>query len=263
MRTIGLIGGMSWEPSALCYRWINEGVRGKLGGFHPAEIVMHSVDFAPLERMQREGRWEEAAATLVAVAEKVEGGGADFLVLCTNTMHRVAGEISSSVNIPLLHIADATAAEIGARGIRRVGLLATRFTMGEDFFRGRLAGGHGLEVLVPDEGDRRLVHDVIYDELCLGEVREGSRREYRRVISALVDRGAEGIILGCTEITMLLGEEDATVPLFDSTAIHARRAVWVALEGKKPTRMPSDGKMARLQADDKDAILRAYMKGSF
>ena len=229
MRTIGLIGGMSWESSALYYRWINEAVKEKLGGLHSTEVAMYSVDFAAIERLQHEGRWEEAAERLLEAAKKVERSGAGFVVLCTNTMHKVADKIEASVGIPLLHIADATAEKIKAQSIRRVGLLATGFTMEQGFYEGRLADRHGLEVLVPEEEDRRLVHRVIYEELCLGEVRDASREEYRRVMVGLVERGAEAIILGCTEITMLVSTEDACVPLFDTTRIHAQKAVEVAL----------------------------------
>jgi amino-acid racemase len=233
LRTIGLIGGMSWESSALYYQWVNEGVKERLGGLHSAEVVMYSVDFAGIELLQHEGRWEEAAERLVEVAKKVERGGADFLVLCTNTMHKVASAITTAVEIPLLHIADATADRIKPNGIRRVGLLGTGFTMEQGFYKGRLADEHGLEVLVPDEEDRRLVHDIIYDELCLGKVRDASRKEYRRIMAGLVERGAEAIILGCTEITILVTQEDAAVPLFDTTAIHAQKAVEIALEEDK------------------------------
>ena len=231
MRTMGLIGGMSWEASALYYRWINEGVKERLGGLHSAQVLMYSVDFAEVEEMQRAGAWEEAGSVLAEAAMRLERGGADFVVLCTNTMHKVAEKVSSAVSIPLLHIADATAEEAEERGVGRVGLLGTAFTMEQDFYKGRLADEHGLEVLVPEERDRRLVHRVIYEELVLGEVREASRLEYRRVISGLVGRGAEAVILGCTEITMLVGEEDAAVPLLDTTSIHARKAVEFALGG--------------------------------
>ena len=229
MRTIGLIGGMSWESSALYYRWINEAVRDRLGGLHSARLVLVSVDFAEIEHLQQTGQWDAAGTLLGEAARSVERGGADLLLLCTNTMHRVADEIASAVGIPLLHIADATGAAITAQGIRRVGLLGTRFTMEEAFYRGRLTERHGLDVLVPDEAERQLVHDIIYGELCLGEVRPASRDAYRRVMANLVARGAEAIILGCTEITMLVGPEDATVPLFDTTLIHAHAAVEAAL----------------------------------
>lgn len=231
MRTIGLIGGMSWESSALYYRWINERVRDRLGGLHSARIVLVSVDFAEIERLQHAGHWDKAGALLAEAARSVERGGADLLLLCTNTMHRVADEIAAAVRIPMLHIADATAAAIRAEGIGRVGLLGTRFTMDQAFYRGRLMDRHGLDVLVPGEDERRVVHDVIYDELCLGQVRPASREVYRRVMAGLVERGAEAIILGCTEITLLVGPDDATVPLFDTTLIHAQAAVTAALDG--------------------------------
>lgn len=228
MRTIGLIGGMSWESSALYYRWINEGVRDRLGGLHSARTVLLSVDFAEVERLQRAGDWDAAATLLAGAARSVERAGADLLVLCTNTMHRVADEIAAAVDIPLPHIADATGAAITAAGIRRVGLLGTRFTMEQAFYRGRLTDRHGLDVLVPGAEEREIVHDVIYEELCLGEIRPASRDAYRQVMAGLVARGAEAIILGCTEITLLVVPADATVPLFDTTLIHAR-AVVVAL----------------------------------
>jgi aspartate racemase len=233
MRTIGMIGGMSWESSAIYYWMVNEAVKERLGGHHSAETVMYSVDFAPIKHLQHEGRWEEMAASLAEAARKVEQGGADFIVLCTNTMHRMAEAITEAVSIPLLHIADATAEEVKARGIRNVGLLATQFTMEQDFYKGRLANRHGLEILVPDEEERRLVHDVIYNELCLGEIRPSSRQAYRQIMDCLVERGAEAVILGCTEITMLVGQEDASVPLFDTTRIHAEKAVELALDARE------------------------------
>ena len=241
MRTIGLIGGMSWESSALYYRWINETVRDRLGGLHSARVLLLSVDFAGIEQMQQAGRWAEAGAVLGEAARSLERGGADLLLLCTNTMHRVADEIAAAVAIPLLHIADATGAAITAVGIRRVGLLGTRFTMEQAFYRGRLAERYGLDVLVPQADERQLVHDVIYGELCLGEVRPASRDAYRRVMARLVERGAEAIILGCTEITLLVGPDDATVPLFDTTLIHANAAVDAALaEDKVAPLAPTD-----------------------
>jgi aspartate racemase len=233
MRIIGMIGGMSWESSAIYYWMVNEAVKERLGGHHSAETVMYSVDFAPIKRLQHEGRWEETAAFLAEAARRVEQGGADFVVLCTNTMHRMADAITEAVSIPLLHIADATAEEVKARGVQKVGLLATRFTMEQDFYKGRLANKHGLEVLVPDEDERRIVHDVIYDELCLGEIKESSRQAYRRIMDRLVERGAEAMILGCTEITMLVGQEDASVLLFDTTRIHAEKAVELALDTRE------------------------------
>ncbi len=239
MHTIGLLGGMSWESSALYYRWINEAVRDRLGGLHSARILLLSVDFAEIEHLQQQGQWDEAGALLAEAARSLERGGADLLLICTNTMHRVADEIAAAVGIPLLHIADATGAAITARGIRRVGLLGTRFTMEEAFYRGRLTERHGLDVLVPDAGERQMVHDVIYGELCLSDVRPSSRDAYRRVMANLVERGAEAIILGCTEITMLVGPDDATVPLFDTTLLHARAAVEAALVGEQVSVTPT------------------------
>lgn len=229
MRTIGLIGGMSWESSAEYYRVINELVKTRLGGLHSAECVMYSVDFAPIEAMQFAGAWDEASQALAAVAQKVERGGADFVLLCTNTMHKVAATLTDALTVPLIHIADPTAEAIAAAGIRTVGLLGTRFTMEEAFYRGRLTERFGLEVLTPDEADRETVHRIIYDELVLGIIRPESRAAYREVIARLVAHGAQGIILGCTEITLLVRSEDATVPLFDTTALHAARAVALAL----------------------------------
>jgi aspartate racemase len=229
MKTMGLIGGMSWESTALYYRLVNEDVRGRLGGLHSARTLLYSVDFEPIERMQVEGRWEEAGKILADAGERLERGGADFLVLCTNTMHKVAAAIEARVRIPLLHIADATGAAIRAAGLRKVGLLATRFTMEQPFYRERLEKSAGVEVLVPPEQDRALVHRVIYEELCLGTVRPESRAAYRSIAGSLVAAGAPGIILGCTEICMLLTQADVPVPVFDTTAIHARVAVDRAL----------------------------------
>jgi aspartate racemase len=229
MKTIGLIGGMSWESSAEYYRMINEAVRRRLGGFHSARCLMSSVDFAEIEELQRTGRWEDAGDRLADAARRLERGGAELLVLCTNTMHRVADEVAAATEIPFLHIADPTAEAIKARGITSVGLLATRYTMEQDFYRDRLSQRHGLEVLVPDEPGRTVVHDVIYEELVHGRVEERSRAAYRDVMTRLVERGAEAIILGCTEIELLVREADATVPLFDTTRIHAERAVELAL----------------------------------
>ncbi len=229
MQTIGLIGGMSWQSSALYYRLVNEGVERRLGGFHSAQTLMYSVDFAEVEELQRAGRWEEATSLLVGAARRLERGGADFLVLCTNTMHRMADELSAAVRIPLLHIADATATAIRARGLGTVGLLGTRYTMQGEFYRGRLEACHGLKVLVPSEPGHSRIHDVIYDELVRGHVDAASREAYRAVMAELVQRGSEAVILGCTEITMLVSENDATVPIFDTTAIHAEQAVDWAL----------------------------------
>ena len=220
---------MSWESSAEYYRLVNEEVRDRLGELHSADCLLRSVDFAEVERLQREGRWDEAGALLAAEARALEQAGAELLVLCTNTMHKVAGAIADAIGIPFVHIADATAARSGPTGLRTVGLLATGYTMEQDFYVGRLRDEHGLEVLVPGEADRAVVHRVIYDELCQGVVDDGSRQEYRRVMAELADRGAEGILLGCTEIDLLVGPEDAPVPVFDTTRLHARRAVDLAL----------------------------------
>jgi len=229
MKTIGLIGGMSWESSLAYYRIINEATRGRLGDLHSAQVLLYSFDFAEIEPMQVAGRWDLAAARLVSAAQALERGGADFFLLCTNTMHRVADEVQRRVSIPLLHIADPTAEEIDKAGIRSVGLLGTRYTMEEPFYRDRLSRRRELEVLVPEEGDRQVIHDVIYGELCRGQIREASRDGYRRIIERLVSAGAGGIVLGCTEIGLLVREEDASVPLFDTARIHAVAAAEAAL----------------------------------
>ncbi len=230
MKTIGLIGGMSWESSIEYYRIINEEMKKRLGGLHSAKSVMVSVDFAEIETLQHEGRWDEAGQILAKVAKDVERGGADLLVLCTNTMHKVADQMQAGVHIPLLHIADATAERIKAAGLTRIGLLGTRFTMEQDFYKGRLVEKHGLEVLTPDELEREIVHCVIYDELCLGLIQDESREAYKRIMAGLVERGAQGIILGCTEIELLVHAEDCAVPLFPTTRIHAEAAVEFALK---------------------------------
>lgn len=229
MKTIGLIGGMSWESTVPYYRLVNEGIKARLGGLHSAQVVLYSVDFHEIERLQREGDWHAAGELLADAARRVQAAGADLLVLCTNTMHKVAPQMEAAVSIPLLHIADATGAAITAAGHRTVGLLGTRFTMEQDFYRERLREVHGLQVIVPDADDRSLVHDVIYDELCRGVVRDSSREAYRRIMDALVASGADAIILGCTEIGLLVGAQDARVPLFDTTALHANAAVDAAL----------------------------------
>jgi aspartate racemase len=230
MKTIGMIGGMSWESSLEYYRIVNECVQIRLGGVHSARCVMVSVDFAEVEEMQRKGRWDDATAVMVAAAQQVEAGGADCVVICTNTMHKMAGEVAQAVRIPLLHIADATAKQVCARDLRRVGLLGTRFTMEEDFYKGRLTEKFGLEVLIPDAEERDAVHRVIYDELVVGKINPESKERYVEIIRALVDRGAEGIILGCTEIGLLVKAEDCAVPVFDTTLIHAEAAVEFALQ---------------------------------
>lgn len=228
MKVIGLIGGMSWESTALYYRIINEQVKQQLGGLHSARSLMYSVDFHEIEKLQAAGEWQKAGEILAAAAISLEKGGADFIVLCTNTMHKVAQQITDAVNIPLLHIADATAQRIRQAGVKKVGLLATAFTMEQEFYKGRLHRS-GIEVLVPDAAERKVVHDIIYQELCLGMIRNESRARYREIIAGLVEQGAEAIILGCTEITLLVKPEDASVPLFDTTLIHAEDAVKLAL----------------------------------
>ena len=230
MKTIGLLGGMSWESTAGYYRAINEGVKQALGGLHSAQIVMYSVDFDPIEKRQQTGDWAGTARILTAAAVSVQAAGADFLLICTNTMHKVAPEIEQALKIPLLHIADATAEVLVAKGIRTVGLLGTAFTMEQAFYKGRLTDNFGLDVLVPDKADRQIVHDVIYRELCLGEIKADSKREYLRIIGPLADRGAEAVILGCTEIGMLVNQADTRVNLLDTTAIHADKAVAAALD---------------------------------
>lgn len=229
MRTIGLLGGMSWESTVPYYREINRHVAERLGGFHSAKLVMWSVDFAPLEALASEGRWQEIGHLLGDRSRRLERAGAELLVLCTNTMHRVAPEIEAAIDIPLVHIADAVGHAVREAGVRTVGLLGTRFTMDEPFYRERLSLRHGLQVLVPDESGRRTVDRVIFDELVKGEVRDESRRRYAEVIEELVARGAEGVVLGCTEIGMLLDGEASSVPLFDSAVIHARQAADLAL----------------------------------
>ncbi|NJK45107.1 MAG: aspartate/glutamate racemase family protein [Pleurocapsa sp. SU_196_0] len=231
MKTIGLIGGMSWESSLEYYRVVNETAKARLGGLHNAKSLLYTVDFAQIERFQHAGDWDGAARVLVEAAQSLERGGADCVVICTNTMHKVAALVESVVNIPLIHIADATAERIKARGLQRIGLLGTAFTMEQDFYKGRLTDKHGLEVIVPGEADRRIVHRVIYDELCLGIVKPESKLEYTRIMRELVKNGAQGIILGCTEIMLLVGQADSSVPVFDTTTIHAVAAVEFALEG--------------------------------
>jgi aspartate racemase len=229
MKTIGLLGGMSWESTVPYYRIINEMVGERLGGLHSARLVLYSVEFQEIENLQHQGRWDEAGEILATAAAALEAAGAEFLVICTNTMHKVAAQVEAGIAIPLLHIADATAEEIKASGVATVGLLGTRFTMEQDFYRGRLEQDHGLRVLVPSEAGRDTVHKVIYEELCLGKVREDSRAAFRRIIEELVEGGAEAVILGCTEISMLVRAEDSPVPIFDTTEIHARKAVEWAL----------------------------------
>ncbi len=223
MKTLGLIGGMSWESTVPYYRQINQRINQQLGGLHSAKIIMYSVDFQQIEALQRSGDWQQAGQLLAEAAQALQRAGAEGLVLCTNTMHKVATAITSATPLPLLHIADATAQQIRAQGLRRIGLLGTRFTMEQDFYKARLAA-QGLEVLIPAETDREQVHQVIYQELCHGQIKADSRHAYQRIIADLIAQGAEGVILGCTEIGLLVQPDDAAVPLFDTTAIHARAA---------------------------------------
>lgn len=225
MKTLGLIGGMSWESTLPYYRHINEGVKNRLGGLHSAKLVLYSVDFAEVERLQSTGQWSAAGALLAQAAQALQAAGAQGVVLCTNTMHKVADAIEAAVNLPLLHIADATAQAIVAAGCTRVGLLGTRFTMEQDFYKARLADRFGLDVLVPSASQRDDVHRIIYEELCLGQVHATSRRAYRKVMADLVAQGAQAIVLGCTEIGLLVSAADSEVPLFDTMALHAQAAV--------------------------------------
>ena len=229
MKIIGLIGGMSWESTVNYYQQINEAIKAQLGGFHSAKLVLYSVDFHEIERLQHAGDWDAAGKLLAGAARALESAGADFLVLCTNTMHKVAPAIEAAVRIPLLHIADPTGDAIRRAGLSCVGLLGTRFTMEQAFYRDRLRERHGLTVVIPGDDDRDIVHRIIYEELCLGQVKPESRDEYRRVIAALVSQGARGIILGCTEISLLVGQADADVPLFDTAALQAQHAAKRAL----------------------------------
>lgn len=229
MKTIGLIGGMSWESSLEYYRIINEEVKNRLGGLHSAKCLLYSVDFEEIERFQAEGKWDEAGQRLGDAARSLENGGADFIILCTNTMHKVVGHIEEKINIPILHIAEATANQIKKLNLHTVGLLGTKYTMEQDFYKSVIEL-HGIKVLVPNDSEREMVNKVIYEELCLGSIRESSRDGYKKVIKNLVDHGAEGIILGCTEIGLLIKQEDSEVPLFDTTRIHAIESVKKALE---------------------------------
>ncbi|HKD75829.1 MAG TPA: aspartate/glutamate racemase family protein [Ktedonobacterales bacterium] len=229
MKTIGLIGGLSWESSSEYYRIINETVARRLGGLHSAQSIMFSFDFAAIEALQYQGRWDDATIVMIEAAQQIERGGADVAIICSNTMHKMADAVQEHIDIPLIHIADPTGEAIVAQGLRRVGLLATKFTMEQDFYRGRLAERFGLDVITPDADKRQIVHAVIYDELCRGTVREESKARYVGIIHNLIARGAEGIFLGCTEIEMLIGPADSPVPVFDTTALHAEAAVAFAL----------------------------------
>jgi aspartate racemase len=229
MKTIGLIGGMSWESTSLYYSAINKGVKSALGGLHSAKICLYSVDFHEIEELQHQGKWAETADILTKAAQAVEAGGADVFLICTNTMHKVAAEVQAAVNIPMIHIADATAKDLLAGGLTKVGLIGTAFTMQQDFYKGRLTQEFGIEVVVPNAEQQIMVHEVIYKELCLGEINLDSKQKYLEVIQDLYNQGAQAVILGCTEITLLVQQKDTQVPLYDTTAIHAQSAVAVAL----------------------------------
>lgn len=230
MKTIGLIGGMSWESTIPYYRHINETIKHHLGGLHSAKVVLFSVDFQDVERLQMKGDWDAAGELLSHAAQRLEAAGADFIVICTNTMHKVYDQIVAAVSIPLCHIADATAGVIQQQGIKKVGLLGTRFTMEQDFYKGRLSEQHHIQVVVPDEAEREIVHQVIYQELCLGKINHESRKAFSQIMQRLVDNGAQGIILGCTEIGLLVSEQDASVPLYDTAKIHAVQAAEISLK---------------------------------
>lgn len=232
MKTIGLIGGMSWESTANYYQIINREVKARLGGLHSGKVCLYSVDFAEIETLQHQGRWDDTAIILAQAAKSVEAGGADFILICTNTMHKVADQIQQAVNVPLVHIADTTAEQLVMDGIKKVGLLGTRFTMEQDFYKQRLIDKFGVDVVVPSSDDQTIVHDVIYNELCKGEVRNDSRQHYLTIIEKLVEQGAEAVILGCTEIAMLVEPQHTDVKLYDTTEIHAKAAVEKALDSK-------------------------------
>jgi aspartate racemase len=259
MARIGLLGGMSWESSLLYYRLINEAARRRLGGLHSADCLLRSLDFQPIEQLQREGRWEQLGAMLAAEAGRLQGAGAGLVVLCTNTMHRVADAIEAGLEVPLLHIADVAADAVRAAGLQTVGLLGTEYTMEPGLYTERIEDRHGVEVLTPGDADRRIVHRVIFDELCRGEINDTSRGEYRRIMAELVSRGAQGIILGCTEIPMLVTADDATVPVFDTTELHAEAAVALAVElAAAPARWQRDGYVISTDRSrlDREAIWR-------
>jgi len=229
MKTIGLIGGMSWESSAEYYRIINQTVQERLGGLHSAQCILFSFDFQEIEHLQHRGEWEQLTKLMIRAAQRLEGAGAELLAICTNTMHKMAEEVQTSVSIPLVHIADATAKAIMEKGLDEVALLGTRFTMEEDFYKKRLQEKYKLEVIIPSESDRELIDNVIYTELCCGVTKQSSREQFKAIIEKLASNGAQGIILGCTEIPLLLSQQDAEIPLFDTTRIHAQAAVEMAL----------------------------------
>ncbi len=230
MKTVGMIGGMSWESSLEYYRIMNQAVKEKLGGFHSVQCILYSVDFDDVEKLQRRGDWESLTRLMIEAAQRVKKAGADFLVICTNTMHKMADEVQRSIQIPLLHIVDVTGAAVKANGQSQVGLLGTKFTMEQDFYKGRLKEIHGIDVLVPEDKERQVIHDILYNELCLGEIKEISREKFQSIIQNLVKRGVQGVILGCTEIPLIVRQEDYKIPLYDTTALHAKAAVDFALQ---------------------------------
>ncbi|MEX2961624.1 aspartate/glutamate racemase family protein [Microbulbifer sp. TYP-18] len=230
MKTIGLLGGMSWESTLSYYKAINEGVKQALGGLHSAKICLYSVDFHEIEKLQHKGCWKETAYILSRAAQSVQAGGADFLLICTNTMHKVAEEVQSAISIPLIHIADATAEKLISEGIRQVGLLGTKFTMTQDFFKTRLSEKYGINVVIPDNHEQEIIHQVIYKELCLGKISDSSRQSYLQIIDNLHLKGAESAILGCTEIALLVKQQHTRIPLYDTMKIHADKAVELAIK---------------------------------
>jgi len=230
MKTIGLTGGMSWESSSEYYRIINETIKEKLGGLHSAKCILHSVDFEDIANLQHQGRWEELTKLMIDFAQTLERAGADLIVICTNTMHKMAEEIQNNINIPLLHIVDVTAEKIIEKGLSKLGLLGTEFTMEEDFYKKRLKERYNLDVIIPSDNDRKIIDNIIYNELCLGVKKESSKEKFKEVIKKLISDGADGVILGCTEIQLLISQEDVEAPLFDTTAIHSKAAVEFALK---------------------------------
>lgn len=229
MKTVGMLGGMSWESTASYYKAINEGIKSNLGGLSSAKICLYSVNFAEIEKLQHEGKWDETALILTKAAQFIEAGGADFLLICTNTMHKVADQIQANISIPIIHIADATAAKLVSDGITKVGLLGTRFTMEQDFYKNRLTQKFGINVLTPSADERTIIHNVIYDELCRGVINPDSKEQYLTIVKSLFDQGAQGVILGCTEIALLINQSDTDVALYDTTKVHAEHAVQLAI----------------------------------
>jgi aspartate racemase len=230
MKIIGMIGGMSWESTLEYYRIVNETTKIRLGGFHSSKCVLYSVDFEEVEKLQHLGDWDKLTRLMVDAARRVESAGADFVIICTNTMHKMADEVQGAIRIPIVHIVDVTAEAIRANGAKKVGLLGTKFTMEQDFYKGRLRDKHGLEVLIPSEEERQIVHDILYSELCLGEIKELSKDKFKSIIQNLVDRGAQGVILGCTEIPLIVSQDDYAIPVYDTTTLHAQAAVDFALQ---------------------------------